>query len=99
MASLSTCHLGVWLGWQILLNEYMAMFNQMYNRCSRRTLVDSGMSKSRRHRCCSVSLLQSESLGNPLLYKESVYVGHVVISVLFLHRHFCFMSAIQNSLA
>ena len=27
MASLSTCHLGLWLGWQILLNEVERVFD------------------------------------------------------------------------
>ena len=29
MASLSTCHLGLWLGWQILLNLVKLIINQM----------------------------------------------------------------------
>ena len=34
MASLSTCHLGLWLGWQILLN----LVKLHHNRCA-----DSGL--------------------------------------------------------
>ena len=34
MASLSTCHLGLWLGWQILLNNWKQTANDCVNASS-----------------------------------------------------------------
>ena len=30
MASLSTCHMGLWLGWQILLNLVKLAFHELF---------------------------------------------------------------------
>ena len=44
MASLSTCHLGLWLGWQILLNlvKYALAFSLVQHWATRLVIHTSG---------------------------------------------------------
>ena len=78
MASLSTCHLGLWLGWQILLN----LVKYAFDRCVSRSFKNNANISGGKFSPCRTPILHGKK-GNTCLV--NVFIIHDLASLYKLN--------------